>query len=333
MLTTASEIKELYEDENLAEAKAYLIGNGEALFQIPGLTFEGIQKKQPTWYAGNMVYGANRLIEAAKKGDYIYSLYTEEEIKQDSDKKDVRIFHFPAEQGDGRFALLLAGGGYGCVCSLEEAFPVAAKLNELGISAFCLNYRISKEITQEGLLPKPEEDIAAALRFIQEHAREMKIDPERYLLGGFSAGGHAAALWGTQMHGFRYYGMHAPELIMLAYPLVSGKNIKNFLQTDAVEGMLKGMFGKDYTQEVASHYYIDQNMDAAYPPVYVIQSEDDDTVPIRDSEDLVEALNCSQVRVVYEKLCSGGHGFGLGSNTSGKGWVERAVNFWDELTK
>ncbi len=40
------------------------------------------------------------------------------------------------------FAVICPGGGYGVICSFIEGTPIARKLNERGISAFIVYYRV-----------------------------------------------------------------------------------------------------------------------------------------------------------------------------------------------
>ena len=60
------------------------------------------------------------------------------------------------------FAVICPGGGYSIVCSFIEGTPVARRLNELGISAFIVYYRVKKKAR----FPHPQEDLARAVREI-----------------------------------------------------------------------------------------------------------------------------------------------------------------------
>ncbi len=98
--------------------------------------------------------------------------------------------------------------------------PVAARLNELGITAFSLNYHTSAPAYAEtGLMPLPVEDVARAIRFIEDH---FGFPSHRIAVGGFSAGGHLAGMWGAH---YRDYGLLKPPALLLDYPLVSLENV------------------------------------------------------------------------------------------------------------
>lgn len=106
-------------------------------------------------------------------------------------EKDTGIYPFII--GDNKpFVLILPGGGYGDVCSLIEGYTVAIQLNKLGYNAFIGMYRVGKDAHY----PNPQDDVANMIHFILDHAKEMHVDPSKYAVCGFSAGGHLAASWG-----------------------------------------------------------------------------------------------------------------------------------------
>ncbi len=285
-----------------------------------------LNEEQPTWYAGDMAYGLNRLLEIAERNDtFLWQVYSDEEVKEEQDKKDVQLFHFPGKK-EGPFVILLAGGAYGAVCSMVEAFPIAAKLNEMGITAFCLNYRTA----QLGLLPKPIDDLAAALHFIGKHKKAFHVNPKEYVVGGFSAGGHTAAMWGTKEMGYRKYELPAPDMLLLGYPLITTESLSETVPEQVRNLLLKGMFGESYTEEKIRSYHVDHQVDADYPAVYIVHSKDDDTVIHQDTLKFVGELEKFGVTNHFERADTAGHGFGLGSATEIVGWIERAMGFLKE---
>ncbi|MEZ6088378.1 MAG: alpha/beta hydrolase [Pirellulaceae bacterium] len=100
---------------------------------------------------------------------------------------------FPAAEPCGTAVLILPGGGFRYVVPDLEGSEAAAYLNDLGITAFVLNYR-----TTNGPDPRPWyrplQDSQRAIRLIRGEAKRWKIDPEQVGLFGFSAGGQVAAI-------------------------------------------------------------------------------------------------------------------------------------------
>lgn len=313
-----------------SQAKGQFIGGGAGVFEgaTGEMSLKQLQQKNPTWYCKDMVYGLEHLQQVARSCEqYIFPVYTEAEISRNPELGDVCLFYLPAKvKKISSYAILLAGGAYGAVCTMGEALPVAAKLNELGVDCFCLNYRTAKKKTfEKGLMPKPLDDLAAAWQFIKTHQNEFGVDAENYIVGGFSAGGHAAAMWGTAHLGSRKYGIPVPGFLMLGYPLITMGCMED---RSVKEYMMTGMFGAHRTSEIEQDYEADRHIDASYPKVYLVQSLDDDTVPPANAKRLEEALSKAGVISHIEWTESGGHGFGLGSAAPAKGWVERAVKFY-----
>lgn len=302
-----------------------LISGGDYSEKEQKITLDGLHKENPTWSVGDMCFGLNHLYEIKQTNrKTVFPVYSADETGESPDKADVTLLYCPAKQKAKKaFALLLSGGAYSAVCTLCEGLPVAARLNELGIDAFCLNYRTAtRESFHTGLMPKPIEDVAAALRLIRQNFPELNGD---YFVGGFSAGAHLATLWGTKHLGASSFYEPQPKMLMLAYPLFSllspSEPIKQLL--------IRGLFGENGTQEDAKRYCAAYSMDEEYPPVYIVRAEDDQTVTVQDTQLLLWALDNAGVEYRYEKAPSGGHGFGLGTETPFFGWLERAMEYYE----
>lgn len=328
-LTNKTTMGEIYNLPLFAQAKDALIsGNGDFFTgENAALSLEALHKKNPTWHPVDILYGLNRLQQLAQaRLQTVYSVYSQNEIEANPSLAQVQLLYLPAETKiHNHYAILLAGGAYGAVCTMVEALPVAAKLNAMGITCFCLNYRTAtKESFIDGLLPKPLNDLAAAFKYIKRHHTSFGVDASDYIVGGFSAGGHVAALWGTSHLGARSYGLPQPKMLMLAYPLITMENMQD---GPLKQMMCTGMFGKDFSPEDLRQYDASRHVDAQYPKVYLASSTDDTTVSRKDADDLIHALNTADVANRLERAQSGGHGFGLGSTTPLNGWVERAVAF------
>ena len=268
---------------------------------------------QKTWSVSDMITGINRLRQIAQKQKpYVYPLVPDHPS---------RLICKPAEKKTNEtICLLLAGGAYGAVCSLAESIPAAAKLNDLGMDCYCLNYRTATPDSMvHGLMPQPLEDIALSLKFIRNH-----FHLPSYWMAGFSAGGHACALWGTKHVGARAYSLPQPNALLLAYPLISLLNLPSGPVRDF---MMQGLFGTGHNHDLAQKYSAHLHVDTGYPPVFLIKARDDDTVPSKDADEMEEALRNAVIPYRFDIVPSGGHGFGLGSETSAAGWIERAASW------
>lgn len=303
----------------------YLIGGGGVTkYVVDFMKIKDFHKMN--WNVDSIVDGLNYLAALEQTGEHLYSVYSPKECGLDASKKQVNLLHFPAQTEDKPFVILCAGGAYMNVCSAAEAYPIAKKLNELGYSAFALNYRVGGT----GLMPMPLDDLAAALRYIREHAVELHVDPDRYLVCGFSAGGNLTALWGTENHGFQQYDLPAPLAMFPVYPAVSPRLWGDPKESKLIAAFLKTMFGKNPSEEVLRDYDVLEHIGADYPPCYLVCCRDDDQVPYVNSEKLKEALDAQHIPVALEIGEHGGHGYGEGRGTDVAGWVERAIAFAEQ---
>lgn len=287
------------------------------------LTFENLQEIVPAWNAVSMAAGIGRLCEAAQQGQVMYDVYTEEECMDDEEKKEVKIWHLPAKKsGNTPFMIVIAGGAYHSVCSMVEAFPPAAKLNELGYTVFILNYRVGSR----RVMPKPLDDLAAAYRYICSCKKQFCLETEEYVVCGFSAGGNLTSLWGTEKYGYAKYHLPKPKAVFPVYAVISSRLMfeesrEEFLKTLAGEGELAD----------ASVLDVPDLMTKNYPPAYIVHCRDDSVVPVENSILLKELLDERHIPARLELGEKGGHSFGDGRGTDADGWIGRAVTFLESL--
>jgi acetyl esterase/lipase len=95
----------------------------------------------------------------------------------------------PPEKRNGTAVIIAPGGGNRTLVVGSEGVEIAKWLNDLGISAFILRYRIQPyDSAVEGLA-----DTKRAVRTVRAHAGEWGVKPDRIGVMGFSAGGEQAA--------------------------------------------------------------------------------------------------------------------------------------------
>lgn len=319
MFSKNTTLRDIYEAEHLSPIKNCLVSGGNFFAEKGQLSLSELQVGNPTWLAEDILYGLERL----------RSFYEVHKICEDisTDLNGLGLIWLPARmRKHDTYFILLAGGAYGAVCTMIEALPVAARLNELGYDCFCLNYRTAtKESFINGLFPKPMDDLAAAITYIDKNRKHFGVTPCDYALVGFSAGGHLASTWGTAHLGARKYRICSPKALILAYPLISMANVPD---SPVKRYLCSGMFGVSYTAEDIYDYDASRHIDREYPPCYIVRCKDDATVSSLDGASMKSALGDKCEFLEAEK---GGHGFGLGSNTDLNGWLDDAMKWMDEL--
>ncbi|HEX8386383.1 MAG TPA: alpha/beta hydrolase-fold protein [Rubricoccaceae bacterium] len=195
-------------------------------------------------------------------------------------------------------AVVIAPGGYFVALTLDlEGEGVARWLQERGIAAFVLKYRLVEKVT-EGVPQNMDMDAAGrygiadgvqALRVVRERAAEWGLSPERVGLLGFSAGAMVTAGALTQEDaGAR------PSFAAMVYG---------------------GPFG------------VMPAIPADLPPVFLAWAQDDAVAlapVVRWSDALTSAGHRPEVHV----FASGGHGFGMRrQGTSSDHWID-AFYYW-----
>ena len=216
------------------------------------------------------------------------------------------------------FAVICPGGGYYMVCSFIEGVPIAKKLNEKGISAFIVYYRVR----ENAHYPAPQADLAAAIRGILKRKDRYMLDTDNYSVWGSSAGGHLAASFGLANLGYRHFGLPKPGTMVLSYPVISMKKELTHM------GSHDNLIGADASAETETLMSIDEQVTADYPPTYIWCGDADKTDPPENTKNMAAALEASGVPVSCEIFPGVDHGVGPGTGTAAEGWLDRAVDFW-----
>lgn len=216
------------------------------------------------------------------------------------------------------FAILVPGGGYQIVSNFIEGGPIARKLNEQGISAFVVYYRVKKNAKY----PAPMDDLATAVKYIFDHAEEYSLDTANYSIWGASAGGHLAASFGTENMGYAKYNLPKPGTLVLAYPVITMEREKTHM------GSHDMLLGKNADKEMEAFTSVEQHVTATYPRTFIWCSDDDAVVNPDNTRDMVAALEKAGVAVQSTIYHGVQHGAGPATGTVAENWMNEAVSFW-----
>ena len=294
-------------------------------------------------YAADRKRGKNRITELVQAGRMIQvPVYSAEEIRQNKKKAVVRLSVFRCDEDKRSKAVIICpGGGYAHLCTKDEGYPLAAALNEMGYTAFVLEYRTGLHCSAYA----PMEDLAAAIKFIENYGDRLQVDMEGYAIMGFSAGGNLCGMFGSREYGYAHYGVRKPGCIILGYPWT---NVNHWLQHPywniwvGLFGMWLSERGNIYMFGFGNHFKrknreslcVQNFITPEYPPVYMFAGGNDILVPSGAHTDVMEkALKANGVPYLYEKFFAVPHGVGLGIRTGAEGWLLKAVDFWEQNVK
>ncbi|MBW3129191.1 alpha/beta hydrolase [Hymenobacter profundi] len=235
------------------------------------------------------------------------------------------VFLAPADKATGTAVIICPGGGYARLAIDHEGYNVAKRLNDMGVTAFVLKYRLPNDQSQPDKSTAPLLDAQQALRMVREQATAFRINPSRIGLMGFSAGGHLASTAGT--HFAQPVDTKAgntsvrPDFLMLLYPVVS------FSDSLAHAGSRDNLLGKNAPADQIRLYSNELQVTAQTPPTFLVHAQDDKTVPVLNSLVFYQALTHHKVPAEMHLYPEGGHGFGLHNQTTQDDWTERLRNW------
>ena len=225
----------------------------------------------------------------------------------DADKPTLTVF-LPAENPTKTGVVVAPGGGYQHLAMEKEGFAVARWLNEHGVAAFVLKYRLGPTYHH----PVELGDAQRALRSVRANAVEYGVAEDHIGMWGFSAGGHLTATAGTHFDNGRPDAADVietkgsrPDFLILAYPVIT------FTDPSAHSGSRKYLLGDAPDPALVQLLSAETKVTSQTPPTFLFSTTDDKTVPIANSVVFYEALVKAGVPAEMHIFQHGAHGAGL----------------------
>jgi len=235
----------------------------------------------------------------------------------ETDYDDVpKLYCYPAA-GDGPHAavVVLPGGGYNHLVMEKEGAVEARWLNQHGVSAYVLQYRLSPKY----MYPWAMVDGLRAVRFVRAHAAAWKIRPDAIGVWGFSAGGHLAGYLATaDPHGDPRTGNAAldeidkvsahPDFAILSYArLTIDRDIPGTFGMESITG-------KDAPQSLNDSISPVKHVTKESSPSFIYATEWDEKVNSLNATTFFNALQRAGVPAELHVFERGPHGTGMGQN-------------------
>ena len=218
--------------------------------------------------------------------------------------------------------LILPGGGYART-SPREAEPVALHFAAKGYVPFVLDYSCAPSV-----FPTSLREAALAMRYIRENASVYEVNPQMVAALGFSAGGHLCGSLGMlydcdELLEIGSARMFRPDALILCYPVAISWGATH-------EGTFRNISGGD--EKLRQRLSLDRCARRDMPPVFLWHTRDDDSVPVRNSLILANALEEAGVDFAMHIYRHGQHGLSTADELAfpayGVPEVSRDVSGW-----
>jgi acetyl esterase/lipase len=232
---------------------------------------------------------------------------------------------FKPEHPNGTSVVIFPGGGYRHLAINKEGYKIAEFLNNIGITAIVLKYRLPNDAIMEDKKIGPLQDAQEAIRFVRRNAEVWNLDENKIGVIGFSAGGHLAATLSTRFNETVYKVKDdvsaKVNFSILIYPVISMEN------SITHKGSKINLLGKSASKETVGNFSNEKQVSSITPKTFLVHATDDTSVPVENSIQYYLALKANNIPVemhVYEK---GGHGFGLGKSGTTLNWSSNLKNW------
>lgn len=200
-----------------------------------------------------------------------------------------------------------------------QANPPLLYLVNKGFAVASIQYRFSSH----AIWPAQAHDCKAAVRFLRANATKYNVDPNRFGVGGDSAGGHLAAFIGTsggvkEMEG-DLGSTNSSSRVQAAVDWYGPTDLtlmgqqagpRSMIQHDAPNSPEARLLGgpvqekRDAAKTANPLTYIDKND----PPFLIMHGDNDQLVPLAQSTILAKALIDAGVETTMKTIAGVGHG-------------------------
>lgn len=220
--------------------------------------------------------------------------------------------------------IIFPGGGYRVEEYEREGTAIAMELVKQNVTCFVVRYRLPDSTTMQHPATGPITDAQQAIQLVRSQAKALLIDPDRIGVMGFSAGGHLAAMAGTQfdsVYAPRMDGISVrPNFMLLVYPVISMEDPL------AHAGSRTALLGDSASPALREQFSNEMHVTSHTPPTYLVYADDDKTVPPRNSIVFYQQLRQHGVEAQLEHFPTGGHGF-AGGRVPDSEWMKNMISW------
>lgn len=218
------------------------------------------------------------------------------------------IYQPQPEKNTSVAMVVLPGGGYEDIWLDTEGHNIALFFKELGITSLVVKYRTNTKgkdgkqpLTQDQYLPAAIADAEEGIRILRSRAEQLKIDPNKIGIGGFSAGGH------------------------LTLSVCFNQNRKNKQCTPNFAFLIYPWIQDGYEKQIEKS----KNL----PPMFIVNGQQDTVTPPDTCAHFYYTLCKKNVPAELHIYRKGQHGFtlGLGTGHSTVQWTKSFVEWLKDI--
>jgi len=225
-----------------------------------------------------------------------------------SEPKDVPTLTPYLAAGANRPAVVVCpGGGYGGLAA-HEGHDYALWLNQQGLSAFVLKYRLGSGGYRH---PVMLGDAQRAIRLVRSRAQEWRVDSSKVGIMGSSAGGHLASTAVTHFSTSQPDAADPvdrqscrPDFGILCYAVIT-------MGEHTHQGSRKNLLGDDPDPALIELLSNELHVTKDTPPCFLWHTWEDKGVKIENSLQFAAALAKADVPFDFHVYEKGRHGIGL----------------------
>ncbi len=217
--------------------------------------------------------------------------------------------HIPDGKGPFPAAILAHGGGWvrGDRSSVD---PIFEPLTNAGIAWFTVSYRLASDLLLDPAasltqMDAAENDVKQAIAFVKAHAAEYRINPNKVVLIGESAGGQLVSMaalrpdpGGTVQGVVAFYTpTDLPTLVRTSSWI-----------PESVRDAVKGTFWDTMLMAELTRFSPITWVSSTAPPFLMIHGTDDNLIPFSQSELFCDKLNAANGSCELYPVKIAGHG-------------------------
>jgi acetyl esterase/lipase len=238
---------------------------------------------------------------------------------------EITVFQPAKSSGKNPAVIICPGGGYAILAYNLEGTTVAHILNNWGVTAIVLKYRLPSDAIMEDKSTEPIQDAQRAIQYVRENAKQLNVDPQKIGIMGFSAGGHLASTASTHFN--KEYISNPnhislrPDFSILGYPVIS------MIDSLTHKGSRNNLLGKNPSPGAVKDFSNELQVTRETPPTFLVLANDDNGVNPENSIKYYEALLKNHVPAELHIYQNGGHGFGTRILEKNDNWMD-VLRIW-----